>query len=137
MLMALGPFRFRIPTYSVEQISRKVSSRVASQDIIGSRPTTHLLGPGAETVNFSSTFFPFHLNGGGLGQLEGIRAACVVQAPLMLISVAGLVFGRWIIEDVGDERTQFGPSGSPQVVTVDMNLTRYVPRGGGFSIGLF
>lgn len=137
MLMALGPFRFRIPTYSVEQISRKVSSRVASQEIIGSRPTTHLLGPGEETVTFASTFYPFHLNGGGLAQLEAVRAACVAQAPLMLVSVAGLVFGRWIIQDVSDDRTEFGPSGSPQIVTVDMTLLRYVPRGGGFGIGLF
>lgn len=137
MLMALGPFRFRIPTYSVEQIARKVSSRVASQEIIGARPTTHLLGPGEETVQFSSTFFPFHLNGGGLAQLEGVRAACVVQQPLMLISVAGLVFGRWIIQDVSDERTKFAVSGTPQMITVDMTLIRYVPRGGGYSIGLF
>ncbi|WP_258045669.1 phage tail protein [Mesorhizobium sp. NBSH29] len=137
--MALGPFRFRIPTYSVEQISRKVSSRVASQEIIGARPTTHLLGPGEETVKFSSTFYPFHLNGGGLQQLEGIRGSCLDQVPLMLISVAGLVYGRWIILDVSDERTQISRSGYPQMVTVDMNLKRYVPRGGGsgFSIGLF
>lgn len=137
MLMALGPFRFRVPTYSVEQMSRQVSSRVASQEVIGARPPTHLLGPGEENVTFSSTFFPFHLNGAGLAQLEAVRAACVAQTPLMLISIAGMIFGRWVITDVSDDKTQFGASGLPQVVTVDMSLLRYVPRGGGASIGLF
>lgn len=130
MLMALGPFRFRVPSYSAEEMKRHVSSRIAGPEVIGARPPTHLLGPGEETVSISSTFFPYHLNGAGLAQLEGVRAACVAQLPLMMVSIAGLVFGRWIITEVGDEKTMFGASGQPQRVTVDMSLTRYVGRGG-------
>ncbi len=137
MLMALGPFRFRIPTYSVEEISRQVSSRYANQEVIGARPTTHLLGPGEETITFHSEFFPYHLNGAGLAQLEAVRAMCLAQTPLMLISIAGLVFGRWIITDVSDERTTFDVKGKPQKVSVDMDLLRYVPRNGGTILGLF
>ena len=131
MLVGLGPFRFQVPTYSVEKIARSVKSRVESQRVIGARPPTHLLGPDEETASFSSTFFPLHLNGGGLAQLEGVRAACLAQTPLMLATLAGAIYGRWVITEVGDERTEFTVGGVPQMVTVDMSITRYVPRGGG------
>ncbi|MGB3389001.1 MAG: hypothetical protein WBA88_13540 [Pseudaminobacter sp.] len=38
MLVGLGPFRFQVPTYSVEKIARSVKSRVESQRVIGARP---------------------------------------------------------------------------------------------------
>lgn len=135
MLMQLGPFRFDVPTYSVEDIKRSVSSRVAVQDVIGGAPATHLLGPGDETQTLSSTFFPYHLNGGGLLQLEGVRAACQRQTPLMMVSLSGFVFGRWIITEVGDNQSIFGVGGVPQKITVQMSLLRYVGRGNRF--GLF
>ena len=137
MLMALGPFRFKIPTYSVETVSRKLSSRVQSNEVIGARPTTHLLGPAEETLSFQSEFYPYHLNGAGLAQLEGMRATVVAQTPMMLISVGGLVFGRWVITDLSDEQTIFDSLGRAQKVSVDMSLTRYVPRGLGMAVGLF
>lgn len=46
MLMAWGPFRFTVPNYSVETTRRSIQPRVAPQDIIGSAPTLHRLGPG-------------------------------------------------------------------------------------------
>lgn len=134
MLMALGPFRFSIPTYSVEEIQRRVRSRIASQEVIGARPPTHLLGPDEETIALQSTFHPLHLNRGGIAQLEGVRAACIAQRPLMMVSMAGAVFGRWVIASVDDQRSLFhARSGLPQTVTVDMELVRYVGRG-GFSL---
>ena len=61
----------------------------------------------------------------------------MAQTPLMLIAISGLVFGRWIITDVSDERTIFDVKGKPQKVAVDMDLLRYVPRNGGTILGLF
>jgi uncharacterized protein len=131
MLMALGPFRFTIPTYSVEDIQRSMSARIAQQEVIGARPRTHLLGPGVETITLSSTFYPFHLNGAGLAQLEGMRAACAACRPLIFLSVAGRVFGLWVIKEVSEGLTLFSPHGVPQQVTVNMTMERYVGHSGG------
>jgi len=46
MLVRMGPFRFHVPTYSVEKITRSVKSRVASQDVIESL----LLGPAGQIL---------------------------------------------------------------------------------------
>ncbi|NKW09928.1 hypothetical protein HGG76_11490 [Ochrobactrum tritici] len=58
MLMAWGPFRFTVPNYSVETISRSLSPRMEEQPIIGAAPLLHRLGPGAEEITLSSTFHP-------------------------------------------------------------------------------
>ncbi len=137
MLMQMGPFRFTIPTYSVEALKRRAGGRVATQAVIGGAPPTHLLGPGDETMDLESTFFPRHLNGGGLAQLEGVRAASKVQIPMMFVSITGSVFGRWVITEVGDHQTYFTPAGVPEKVKVDMSILRYVGLGLGSRFGLF
>lgn len=124
-LMQMGSFVFSIPTYSFESLKRQTSSRAESQMVIGAAPPTHLLGPGEETVQLTSTFYPRHFNAGGLAQLQGIRQACFDQTPMMLVSIGGVVYGRWVIKEVGDEQKLFHPNGDPQQVDVDMTLLRY------------
>lgn len=137
MFMMLGPFRFTVPTYSVEELSRKSGSRVASQPIIGARPTTHLLGPDSETISLKSTFHPQHMNKGGLAMLASVRAASSVQVPLMMVSMVGMVFGRWIIEGVDEGHSNIYGTGVAQKVTVNMSLIKYIPRGGSGPLSLF
>lgn len=132
-LMALGPFRFSVSTYSVEEMKRSLESRVASQPIIGAAPRHHLLGPGDETITLTSTFYPFHLNGGGLGQLTGVRAACRAQAVLPLVGANGVRYGAFVIKSIGNTDTLYHPNGTAQKIDVDLNLIRY---NGGGGIGL-
>jgi hypothetical protein len=132
-LMRLGTFVFDIPTFSFESLQRSVSSRAESQMVIGAAPPIHLLGPGEETVSFTSTFYPFHLNGLGLAQLEGFREACQAQTPMMMVSIGGVVFGRWILRSVGDNQSFFHPNGAPQKVDVDISLVKYTAGGAGRS----
>lgn len=128
MLMAWGPFRFTIPTYSVETLQRAVSPRVEAQPIIGAAPSLHRLGPGNETITLESTFHPHHLNGAGLMQLEGVRQAVNALTPLALVHLGGTgpnIFGRWVATDISDEQTMMSVMGTPQTVTTTLQLTRY------------
>lgn len=105
---------------------------MAPQNVIGAKPITHLLGPGTETISFTSTFYPYHMNTGGLAMLEGVKAACRAQVPLMLVLASGLVLGRWVITSVGEAHSLIGVGGIPQKYEVEMSLTEYVGMGGGF-----
>lgn len=139
-LMALGPFRFSVPTYSIEEMDRSLDSRVAPQPIIQGAPRHHLLGPGDETIKLKSTFYPFHLNGGGLGQLEGVRAACRAQSVMPLIGANGVRYGSFVIEAVDNNDTYYHPNGTAQKIETNLFLIRYNgARGLGlsFSIGIF
>lgn len=140
MLMGWGPFRFTVPNYSVEQMAHSVKSRVSSQQVIGARPPTHLLGPDEETITLSSTFHPLHLNGKGLTQLAGVQEAVRQQVPLILVNSVGRNWKRWVGTAVDADSSDFAPGGIQQTVTVSLSLTYYVggPKdAGGMSFGGF
>ncbi len=131
MLMAFGPFRFTVPTYSVETLRRSVQPRVEAQPVIGALPSLHRLGPANEQITLSSTFYPHHLNGRGLAQLSGLRQAVNALQPMMLTHIDGSrpnVFGLWIATGLEDEGTLFDASGKPSQVTTTLTLLQH---GGG------
>jgi phage protein U len=128
--MAWGSYRFTVPNYSVETLRRSIEARVEPQNIIGAAPSLHRLGPGNEKLTLSSTFHPRHLNGRGLEQLAGVRQAVNALLPLPLVHINGAgmnIFGNWIATSVEDEQTVLDNAGTPQMVTVTMNLTRDDP----------
>lgn len=122
MLMAWGPFRFTIPTYSVEAIQRSVQPRLEAVPVIQAMPSIHRLGPGNPTISLRSTFHPQHLNGRGLAQLSGVQAAVNAMAAYPLCSVNGGVFGFWVATQLSDEQEMFDASGTPSTVQATLEL---------------
>lgn len=127
MLMAWGPFRFTIPTYSVEEIRRSLQPRTSPVPVIGRAPPIHKLGPGNEQITLSSTFHPHHLNGRGLAQLASIRQAINAQATYPLVHVNGRamnIFGSWTGVQIDDSHSLLDVMLTPGTVTVSMSLMR-------------
>lgn len=125
MLMAWGPYRFTIPNYSVESISRSVQPRVEEQSIIQAAPTLHKLGPGLEVITLESTFHPRHLNGRGLTQLAGVTQAVNSMQSLPLVHINGAghnIFGQWVGMSIENKQDVLDHVGTPQTVTVTMTL---------------
>jgi phage protein U len=139
MLIGLGPFRFAVPTFTADSLSRSSSSRVASVEVIGAKSPTHLLGTDGRSITLKSTFHPMHLNRAGGLMLTGIHLACEKQTPLTLVSLVGLIYGKYVITAVSEERTSFAPNGVSQVVEANLTLTEYVgsSRGSFSAAGLF
>jgi len=133
MRMALGDFRFLVPTFSIEEMDEKVSSRVARQEVIGSAPITQLLGPDTDTLSWESTYFPLHLNRLGPALLAGLQQACLGQTPMPMLGMQGLIgipLGMWILTEVSKGSSEFSSAGPAQVVKVSMSLERYNRQGG-------
>lgn len=143
MLMAWGPFRFTVPTYSVETLRHSVQARIEEVPVIQAPPSLHRLGPGNATVSLQSTFHPHHLNGRGLAQLSGIRSAVNAMAGFSLCSFAGDVFGPWVAMSVEDEQEMFDAKGKPATVQVtlelkqDGSMARSIAMGISASISIF
>lgn len=133
MLIGLGPFRFAVPTFSVEQIERQSQGRLADVEVVGRKPSTHKLGAGLRTFTLNSTFHPLHLNRAGGVMLDAVHLACDQQLSLMMISIAGRVFGRYTIESVGDSSTMFAPGGKAQIVTTTITIRE--DASGDFGVG--
>ena len=70
---------------------------------------------------------------GGFGALARLRS--MARRPQMVVSGAGDVFGRWVIEEVANEQTYQDRFGRPAKITFSVKLKRYGDDGGfGFSI---
>ena len=127
MLMAWGPFRFTVPTYSVESIRRSLQPRVSPVPLISRVPSLHRLGPGNEQITLESTFHPHHLNGRGLAQLAAVRQAVNALTPLPLVHLNGSamnVFGPWVATQIEDSQSMLDPLGKPGTLTVSMTMLR-------------
>ena len=133
MLMGWGPFIFTVPTFSVDGMSRALTSRVEPQPVIGMAPPLHLLGANNATITLRSTFYPHHLNGGGLAQLAAIRSAIEAGQALPLAAANGAVpniFGMWVGTSVESGEESFDAAGTPQTVNATLTL---VQEGGAFA----
>lgn len=128
MLMAWGPFRFTVPTYSIETIRRSQQPRAEPQPVIGRAPPIHRLGPSNPMISLASTFHPRHFNGGGLAQLSGVRQAVDALTPLQLVHINSAqmnIFGSWIATGIESEETVLDTRGIAQFVTVTLSMVQY------------
>jgi len=120
VLMAWGDIRFSLSTIAYDEMTRSLAARISPQNIIGARPTLHLMGLDQETISLNATLFPYHLpNNRGLTQLVALRSA--VGTSALLISGAGgqgSSLDAWALKSVGDTQTEFMPGGAAQKITV-------------------
>lgn len=142
MRMALGDFRFLVPSFSIETTEEKVAGRVARQEVIGSMPITQLLGPDTDTLSWESTYFPLHLNRQAPVLMAALQEATRRQTPMPMLGVQGLVglpMGSWIITEISKSSDQFTGTAGAQIVKVSISLERYVRQGstGRSLLGIF
>jgi phage protein U len=130
VMMALGPFRFATDALLLAGCERRLPARHADIELVGRAPGSQFLGPGVEIICLPAVLYPHYLGGAGLGQLEGLRAMAEAGAPLMLVSGAGRVLGRYTIREVADMREHFLPNGLAAKVEIRIELARYAPVGG-------
>ena len=131
MLMGWGPFRFTVPTYSVEELSRHATGRVQPVPVVGTKSPTHILGTDPVRIDLQSTFHPRHYNKAGMIQLVGVRAAIEQQTPFILLAISGIIFGSFIGVDVQEGQSEFDASSTPETVTVTLSLMEYVSQSFG------
>lgn len=125
MLMALGPFRFHVSTFSYEELQRTVSARWEGQFVIGRTPIHHFMGPGETTVNLRSTFFPYALNGRGFAQLADMERVARQGTVMMLVSGSGRVFGKHFLREIRNRQDFMLQNGEPQRVEADIEILAY------------
>lgn len=130
VLMGIGPFRFRVMGHAYETLERSLSARWEAKGRIGRRPAMQFVGPGEDEISITATLYP-ELTG-GLGQVEAMRAAADAGRPMMMVSGAGRVFGRYCLTEIADTASFLTRDGTPRKVEVTLKLKRYGEDGGPF-----
>ncbi|WP_430415863.1 phage tail protein [Marinobacter adhaerens] len=123
VMMKLGGFTFSIDTAAYQSLSRNSEYRWASQDRIGTNPALQNIGTGSETINLQGVVFAAHR--GGTGQLDDMRREAAKRQPLILVDGRGLVHGRWVIERVEEEQSNFAQAGVARRQQFRLQLRKY------------
>ncbi len=132
VMLVLGAFPFSIDTAAYQQFQRSTQYQWASQSRLGHRvlkrmgfggPAYQYIGPGDETINLSGMIFPQY-SGSKLNLLY-LRSLASTGIALPLISVGGLILGRWIIDQIQETNSVFFADGSPRKIEFTLNLKRY------------
>ena len=121
--MKLGGFTFSIDTAAYQSLSRSSEYRWASQYRIGTNPALQNIGTGSETINLQGVVFAAHR--GGTGQLDNMRQEAAKREPLILVDGRGLVHGRWVIERVEEEQSNFAQAGVARRQQFRLQLRKY------------
>ncbi len=123
VMMALGQYRFSLPTAAYQNLKRTDAWRWASQDRLTRAPAKQFLGRGNVTLSLDGTIYP-HFRG-GLGQVAAMRAEADKGQPLQLVDGLGKVWGKWVIEEITETSTNFLAEGVPLKIDFSLSLSAY------------
>ncbi|WP_221628047.1 phage tail protein [Teredinibacter franksiae] len=131
-MMLLGPIRFSVDQASYQQLQRTTQYSWATQSPLGhpvlkylglGGPTRQYIGPGEDSITLNGTIFP-QFNGGPL-QLIIMRLSAGIGIALPLICGNGLIMGRWIIESIGETKSEFFDNGAARKIEFNLTLKRF------------
>ena len=86
-------------------------------------PTRQYIGPGEDSITLNGTIFP-QFNGGPV-QLIIMRLSAGIGIALPLICGNGLIMGRWIIESIGETKSEFFDNGAARKIEFNLTLKRF------------
>src|SRR5205085_10895449 len=95
VMMGLGEFRFGLNTAAYQDLSRSHSWRWPTVERIGAKPATQFVGPGVDAVQMNGVIYPHF--GGGLRQIEAMRAEADKGETLNLVDGTGQGWGLYVI----------------------------------------
>lgn len=129
MQVAFGnQFIFSAQTALFDQVQLQSTQRYARQERLGQRPVLQNLGPDTDTANLPGVLFMGWL--GDPKSLEALYALKEQGEPQPLWTVRNgigvpYLAGRWVIESIGETRSELGGNGQAHKVEWTLNLLRY------------
>tara|TARA_R110002012_G_scaffold321621_2_gene550169 strand:- start:8213 stop:8656 length:444 start_codon:yes stop_codon:yes gene_type:complete len=122
MMMSYGMFVFGLSTAAYQELQRQTTWRHASQSRINARPTRQFLGPGDDTINLTGTLLPMFT--GGQQNLDQLRALADQGKAWPLIEGTGTYYGMFVIESLGENKSEFFRDGAAKQIDFDIKLAR-------------
>ncbi len=138
VVAALGPFAFQAHGFGLTDISRNTSTKWANVAVSGGMDRLQWTGGDNDEVTISGVLFPHEF--GGMGALSGIRAAAEAGQPLMLVNLAGQIFGLHVVESISEDRSLLDRNGLPMRNAYKLSMKRFqgaVPSLQSVLVGLF
>jgi len=123
IMMALGEYRFSLPTAAYQSLEKTSEWRWQEQDRLGRKPALQYTGPGSTKINMSGTIYPHYQ--GGLDQVGKMKAEADRGEPLGLVDGLGRVWGDFCIKQISETATKFDVQGIPRKIEFRLSLIEY------------
>lgn len=123
IMMALGGYRFGLPSAAYQQLQRTHTYRWAEQQRMGREPALQYTGPGNESLELEGVLYPHYK--GGLDQLDAMRKEAGSGQPLLLVDGRGKLWGKYCILEIRETQTHFMEGGVPLKQQFSLRLSRY------------
>ncbi|NYS80147.1 phage tail protein [Halomonas glaciei] len=122
MMMSYGMFVFGLSTAAYQELQRQTTWRHASQSRVNARPTRQFLGQGDDIITLTGTLLPMFT--GGQQNLGMLRALADQGKAWPLIEGTGTYYGMFVIESMGEGKTEFFRDGAAKKIDFDIKLGR-------------
>lgn len=122
MMMTYGMFVFGLGTAAYQELQRQTQWRHASQSRINARPAHQFLGPGDDTITLTGTLLPQFT--GGQQNLDQLRAMADEGRAWPLIEGTGSYYGMYVIDSLGERKSEFFRDGAAKQIEFDIKMTR-------------
>ena len=123
VMMMLGGFQFCILTAAYQELNRQSEYKWPSQHRFGQRPSSQFVGIGEETITLAGIIYPEYR--GGFHQVDNMRAMAGRGQPMLLVDGLGKLWGRWMIESIGEKQTLFAAFGAPRKQEFTLQLRKF------------
>lgn len=122
-MLRLGDFNFSLQIAVVQQIQRRAEYKWPSQERFGQLPARQFTGPGDETITLPGVIYPQWR--GSANAMKQLRAMGARGQPYLLMDAQGNMYGRWVIADVEETRSDFAAFTMPRKIEFNVTLQRF------------
>jgi len=122
-MIALGDYRFSLPTAAYQRLQRRTEFPWTAQPRLGRKPARQKVREGDDRITLSGVVYP-HFRG-GLGQIDAMRGQAGRDEPLSLVMGTGRVMGLWVILKIHETQAEFFADGAPRRQNFRLELGIY------------
>lgn len=132
-MLQIGSVQFHVLGPSFESLRHSARFSWPGIGRFGRKDARQFTGDEEETVEISGRIYTDYFT--GFGMIKKLRS--MARKPVMVVSGAGDIYGRWCILEVGNIQTYHDHRGQPGRVEFTISLGHYGDDGAGFGIRLF
>ena len=121
-MLTFGTVAFSVTEAAYQTLRRASRYRVPALERVGTELAYQYTGPGEESITLAGAIMPTYR--GRPGVLDDLRALAAAGESRLLTSGNGEAFGRWVIEEVSEERSGLFNNGAARKIEFTLNLLR-------------
>ena len=126
MLVRLGSFQFSVSTLAYQSVASGYNWRWDVINVINSDQVLQYAGKGDETIRLTGITHPIY---GGGAPITELRLEAERKEPLWMVAANGEVLGRYVVESIQYDESNFHKSGLAHQANFTISIRRFIPKG--------